>query len=187
MKDNENFIDLAFQGGSDGRRDSQSGWQTYIGQYYKNKKIIDIGSGLGNSRPRLSVNDNEVTLQEPAPELQADIKEGLAEIPSDSYEIVTCFDVIEHIPDDNTFLKDLFRVCKNTVFMTTPNFRVFGCKNKYHIREYTPPELVELCEEFSSNLEFLVCNNTTGAGCFKVDRKTFLESNAPALAVFLHK
>ena len=187
MKDNENFVDLAFQGGDEGRRDSQPGWQTYIGQYYSNKQILDVGSGLGHSRSRLSRNNNLVALQEPAPELQADIKEDISELESDSFEIVTCFDVIEHIPDDKTFLEHLFRISRESVFLTTPNFRVFGCKNKYHIREYTPPELVELCETFSSKLEFLICRCTTGTGCRKVDKETFLNSGDPALAVFLHK
>ena len=111
MYKNENFVDLAFQSGSEGRRDSQTGWQDFVGTVVAKKSILDVGSGLGHSRARLSRNGNIITLQEPAPDLEADIKVGIEEIENLSYDIVTCFDVIEHIPDDKTFMKNLFRIC----------------------------------------------------------------------------
>lgn len=187
MFKNENFVDLAFQGGSDGRRDSQWGWQVYIGQTTKNKSILDVGSGLGHSRARLSVNENRVTLQEPAPELAADLKENIEEIESSSYDLVTCFDVIEHIPDDLTFMTNLFRICKESVFITTPNFNVFGCKNKYHIREYKPEELVEFCHKMTKKVDFLACDNTMGKNPEIMDLEKFKKTNYPALAALLHK
>lgn len=187
MYKNENFVDLAFQGGSEGRRDSQTGWQDFVGQVVKEKTILDVGSGLGHSRSRLSRNGNIVTLQEPAPNLKADIKLDIQEIEDFSYDIVTCFDVIEHIPDDNTFMENLFRICKESVFITTPNFDVFGCQNKYHIREYKPSELVEFCSRFSNNVKYLACPNTQGRNPKILEKEEFLTTKMPALAAWLNK
>lgn len=187
MFKNENFVDLAFQGGSEGRRDSQIGWQKYVGNTTHNKSILDVGSGLGFSRARLSVNGNKVTLQEPAPELLADIKVNIEDVESTSFDVVTCFDVIEHIPDDLTFMENLFRVSRESVFITTPNFNVFGCKNKYHIREYKPEELAELCHKFTPNVVFLACRNTMGEGPEVMSLEKFKTTNYPALAALLQK
>lgn len=187
MYKNENFVDLAFQGGSEGRRDSQTGWQDFVGTVVAKKSILDVGSGLGHSRARLSRNGNIVTLQEPAPDLEADIKVGIEEIENLSYDIVTCFDVIEHIPDDKAFMKNLFRICKESLFITTPNFDVFGCQNKYHIREYKPHELVELCSQFSNNVKYLVCPNTQGRNPQILEKEQFLTTKMPALAAWLNK
>tara|TARA_R110001599_G_C12116435_1_gene648476 strand:- start:48 stop:614 length:567 start_codon:yes stop_codon:yes gene_type:complete len=187
MHKNKNFVDLAFQGGSEGRRDSQSGWQDFIGLTLSNKTILDVGSGLGHSRARLSRNNNIVTLQEPAPELKADIKLPIDQIAESTYDIVTCFDVIEHIPDDNEFMKNLFRICKESLFLTTPNFNVFGCKNKYHVREYSPIQLVEMCSKFSTNVKYLVCQNTLGRNPKLLTKEQFIETKCPALAAWLNK
>jgi 2-polyprenyl-3-methyl-5-hydroxy-6-metoxy-1,4-benzoquinol methylase len=187
MFKNENFVDLLFQGGEDGRRDSQTGWQQYVGETVANKTILDVGSGLGKSRARLARNGNKVTLQEPAPELEADIKVEIEHLEDSLYEIVTCFDVIEHIPDDLAFMKNLFRVCKESVFLTTPNFNVFGCKNKYHIREYKPEELIDMCSQFSDNLVLLACNNTQGHRPHIMEKEEFKNTKYPALAVWIKK
>ena len=187
MFKNENFVDLLFQGGEDGRRDSQIGWQHYVGTTISNKTILDVGSGLGHSRSRLAKNGNRVTLQEPAPELKADIKVEIEEIGDREYEVVTCFDVIEHIPDDLNFMKNLFRICEESLFLTTPNFNVFGCKNKYHIREYKPEELLEMCLQFSENITLLACSNTQGNNPRIMSKEEFKNTKYPALAAWIRK
>jgi len=187
MRENEEFVDLAFLGGSTGRRDSQPGWQNFIGRTLIKKSILDIGSGLGNSRPRLSQNENIVTLQEPAPELKADIKKDISKIQDNSFQYVTAFDVIEHIPDDKTFIKHMFRICKEGIFISTPNYNVFKCKNKYHIREYKPEELINLSETVSNKFILFVCNNTMGQYPQKLSKKAFLNTMHPALGILIKK
>jgi 2-polyprenyl-3-methyl-5-hydroxy-6-metoxy-1,4-benzoquinol methylase len=184
---NENFVDLAEYSGSDGRRDSQSGWQAFIGRSTKKKTILDVGSGLGNSRHRLQQNENLVTLLEPAPNMPADICGVIDDQETESYDITTAFDVIEHIEEDEKFLENLFRVCRDSSFLSTPNFNVFGCKNKYHIREYKPEELADMCLAKTKKVKFFVCTNTAGNNPVEVSEEDFRKTMAPALGVLLQK
>lgn len=184
---NEEFVDLSAFAGTEGRRDSQSGWQVFVGRAFSNTTILDCGSGLGQSRPRLSVNENKVTLLEPAPDMPADIRGIIDDQPDDAYELVTSFDVIEHIPDDEKFLDNLLRVSSKAVFITTPNYKVFGCKNKFHVREYKPEELADMCLERSDSVRFFICNNTMGNGPSEVTEEQFRDTMAPALAVMIEK
>jgi 2-polyprenyl-3-methyl-5-hydroxy-6-metoxy-1,4-benzoquinol methylase len=49
----KHFRDLALFDGQLGREDCQSGWQIFVGNRYKNKSILDVGSGLGLSKDRM--------------------------------------------------------------------------------------------------------------------------------------
>lgn len=60
-----------------------------------------------------------------------------------SYDIVICFQVLEHIENDIDFLKEVYRVLKpNGVFiLTTPNRKMTITRNPWHVREYEPLKL----------------------------------------------
>jgi len=60
------------------------------------------------------------------------------------FDTVVCIDVIEHIEKDLTFVKDLMRVARRQVLVSTPNWTASRCHWPYHVREYTPAELVGL-------------------------------------------
>jgi hypothetical protein len=62
----------------------------------------------------------------------------LEAIPDKSYDVVTCIDVVEHVEADADFVRQLGRIARRTVFVTTPNWTVSRCQWPYHIREYTP-------------------------------------------------
>ena len=146
------FIDLAFLSGTEGRADCQWGWQVYAGTFAekitsnKGLSILDVGAGLGLSRNRLQGPSgvNKVTLQDVAPNLPVDITTPIEEIPDNSYDMVTAFDVIEHIVKDTHFLAQLNRVSKEFVIVTTPNYNISKNGNPYHVREYTPSSLINL-------------------------------------------
>ena len=192
------FIDLKDIGGVGGRADGQYGWMPYFGRFFSNKNILDVGAGLGLSRGRLGVNGNNVTLQDTAPNLPVDIKEEIFAIDDNSYDIVTCFDVIEHIPEDYPFLKKMYDISKEGVVISTPNFMVTKCKNPYHIREYTPKELYDLCGNFTSDLTFWLTSDNTGSDARIVNEEEFLDeepelplvypqTDRQSLGVFLKK
>lgn len=67
--------------------------------------------------------------------------------PDKSFDVVTCVEVIEHVPDYEGFLRELARVARRVVFLTTPNRRPEHTrpdgkpKNYYHLREWSQPEL----------------------------------------------
>ena len=75
-------------------------------------------------------------------------------IPSNSYDTVVSFQVIEHIGDDRLFLQELHRVLKpgGKAIISTPNRHFSLSRNPWHIREYSPIELKSLCEIIFSNV-----------------------------------
>lgn len=67
------------------------------------------------------------------------------------FDGVVSFQVIEHVQDERTFLKEIVRVLKHegTCVLTTPNklYRVRPNRapwNRFHLREYTPEEFGQL-------------------------------------------
>src|SRR5690606_2276901 len=76
----------------------------------------------------------------------------LSGIPSDTYDSLVSFQVIEHIADDRLFLQELHRVLKpgGQAIISTPNIHFSLSRNPWHIREYTPEQLKSLCESIFS-------------------------------------
>jgi SAM-dependent methyltransferase len=67
-----------------------------------------------------------------------------------TFDVVLCFQVIEHIADDHRLLKEIHRVLKpgGILLMTTPNRSLSLSRNPWHVREYTATELSVLCHRF---------------------------------------
>lgn len=62
------------------------------------------------------------------------------------FDYVVSFQVIEHIEDDRTFLREIHRVLRpgGKAFITTPNRPMSLSRNPWHVREYTGQELSAL-------------------------------------------
>jgi SAM-dependent methyltransferase len=69
---------------------------------------------------------------------------SLHNIPSNIFDFVIVFQVIEHIPNDDLFLKEICRVLKKggQLLLTTPNKKNSFTRNPWHIREYESSELL---------------------------------------------
>ncbi|MFQ3576128.1 MAG: methyltransferase domain-containing protein [Cytophagales bacterium] len=69
---------------------------------------------------------------------------------SDSFDTIVAFQVIEHIKDDELFLKEIHRVLKpgGIALITTPNIKKTLSRNPWHIREYTSEQLKTLGLKF---------------------------------------
>jgi SAM-dependent methyltransferase len=70
---------------------------------------------------------------------------------SQSFSVVTSFETVEHIQEDEAFVGELARVLKpgGTLFLSTPNGSQSlsggeNPSNPFHVREYAPDELVVL-------------------------------------------
>jgi 2-polyprenyl-3-methyl-5-hydroxy-6-metoxy-1,4-benzoquinol methylase len=76
-------------------------------------------------------------------------------IPSNTYDTVVSFQVIEHIKKDRLFLQEVHRVLKpgGRAIISTPNIRHTLSRNPWHIREYTGNQLKGLCEEIFEKVE----------------------------------
>lgn len=72
-----------------------------------------------------------------------------------SFDAVISFQVIEHIEDDELFLKEIHRVLRpgGTALVTTPNRPMSLSRNPWHVREYTAEELKALASKIFSEVE----------------------------------
>ena len=72
-----------------------------------------------------------------------------------TFDYIVSFQVIEHIPDDHLFIKEIYRVLKpgGKAIITTPNKAKSLTRNPWHIREYTPRDLANLLEQYFQSVE----------------------------------
>ena len=85
-------------------------------------------------------------------------------IPDNQFDYAVSFQVIEHIEDDVTFLKEIYRVLKpnGKLILTTPNKKMSLTRNPWHVREYTPIEMKKIVESvFDTTLVHGIYGNQT--------------------------
>lgn len=84
---------------------------------------------------------------------------------ADTFDVVTCTDVIEHVPDYMGLIMEMIRVSKRVVFLSTPNRRPEYTrsdgrpKNRWHLREWTWVELKAILAQLGFEYE---CNFING-------------------------
>lgn len=182
------FLDLAFIPGERGREDFQVFWQVMAGKLFTNYSILDVGAGLNFSKDRLSNNgSNWVITQDVAPDLSVDIRCPISFLRDNYFNVVTSFDVIEHIVDVNSFVDDLLRIANNFVFITTPNVLISKNQSQFHVREFTGQELIDL---FGEKVDFrYFIGDPHGENIKEVNKKDFisLENKMPHLGLLIIK
>jgi SAM-dependent methyltransferase len=140
------------EGVLDGRKPLQMGWYEFAAALAKGQKVLDVGCGSGSGLRLLSSTANEAVGIDLDPRLEGDgldiRNQSICELPSKSFDLVVCIDVIEHVEDDKTFVKQLARVARKGFLISTPNFAVSRNKWPYHVREYIPYELEHLVSAF---------------------------------------
>jgi 2-polyprenyl-3-methyl-5-hydroxy-6-metoxy-1,4-benzoquinol methylase len=79
----------------------------------------------------------------------------LAGLNDNSYDSIVSFQVIEHIENDELFLKEIHRVLKpgGVAMLTTPNRKMSLSRNPWHIREYLSTELEALARKIFPGVE----------------------------------
>ena len=72
-----------------------------------------------------------------------------------SFDTIVTFQVIEHVKDDEGFIKEIHRVLKpgGEALITTPNIKMTLSRNPWHEREYTGDELADLCKRYFDKVE----------------------------------
>ncbi len=129
--------------------------------------LLEVGCGEGRGVhwllpkvERFSAIDKIVTVVESLKKKfpQGDFISGnIPPLPYDdnTFDCIVSFQVIEHIADDNLFLKEISRVLKpnGTALITTPNRPMSLSRNPWHEREYTGDELTSLAKKYFSDVE----------------------------------
>lgn len=70
--------------------------------------------------------------------------------PDESFGFILCRELIEHVPDDDTLLNEIYRVLKpgGWLYITTPNAFNVVPDGIYHLRGYSPISFLQLIERF---------------------------------------
>ena len=129
-----------------GRGPGQLAWYRFASQFCVGKSVLDAGCGLGMGLDILKAVARDAKGQDLDDRLKRDdiIIGGLENIPSKSFDVVVTIDVVEHVEDDTGFIRQLGRIARESVFVTTPNWSVTRCTWPYHLREYTAQEFFRL-------------------------------------------
>ena len=150
---------------------------------YMKGKVLEVGCGEGYGSKILAPHCEHYTAIDKFKALNQDNLKGiefiqmnvpyLSRFEDNSFDVVVSFQVIEHIEDDHTFLKEISRVLKpgGKLIMTTPNIKMSLTRNPYHIREYQTKELHELCEKYFSKVETLgIFGDATAMSYYEVNK-----------------
>lgn len=124
--------------------------------YLAGKQVLELGCGEGYGMELLSPLTNRylaVDKKRPAGVSFNDkvlFKQCklpfLSDLADNSFDTVICFQVIEHIHNDNKLLSEIKRVLKpgGALLLTTPNQLTSLTRNPFHIREYLPAQMQAL-------------------------------------------
>lgn len=125
-------------------------------------KVLEVGSGMGYGMEILSPHCDEYVMLD---KFQFDLSrikdtgkvkfiqtsvppfEGIAD---NTFDFVVSFQVIEHIKNDDYYVKEIHRVLKpgGKMIITTPNKKMSLSRNPWHIREYTTEQLKTLFKKY---------------------------------------
>jgi SAM-dependent methyltransferase len=93
-----------------------------------------------------------------------------------SFDTVVSFQVIEHIANDDLFVKEIYRVLKpgGKAIIATPNIKMSLTRNPWHVREYTQNQLETLISKYFGNV--------TSEGIFGNEKiMSYYQSNAQSV------
>ena len=128
-------------------------------------RVLDLGSGTGYGAHSLARDHPRiVALDRVAPDrrnrgmahfLRADLH-GIPLAPH-SFDLVTSFQVIEHLEDPTPYLEAIARLVsrEGRAILTTPNVLMSDGVNPYHVHEYRAEELATLLRRYFGGVELL--------------------------------
>jgi 2-polyprenyl-3-methyl-5-hydroxy-6-metoxy-1,4-benzoquinol methylase len=130
---------------------------------YVQGEVLEVGCGEGRGIPLLLEHARSFTAVDKIESALATLRKRFPSaafhamnippfsgLQDNAYDVVVSFQVIEHIENDELFLKEIHRVLKpgGTALLTTPNRKMSLSRNPWHIREYLPDELKNLALKY---------------------------------------
>ncbi len=135
--------------------------------------VLDVGFGLGYGLQLMAESARRLSGIEVDPRTISNAQRLLRDLPQigeirqydgrvipyndNSFDVVTCVDVIEHVPDYTNLIAEMLRVSSRTVFISTPNRRPEYTrpngrpKNQWHLREWCRDEFATILTECAAN------------------------------------
>lgn len=135
--------------------------------YANGKTVLDMACGSGYAGPMLTgggaisydgVDINPQTIEyaraeHGSPSIRYHVGDLCAACLGTTYQLITCFETIEHVNDYKAALSNLFRLLEpgGTLLISSPNRPITSPgalsiegkpENPFHVREFTPEELV---------------------------------------------
>lgn len=132
---------------------------------YISGRVLEIGSGQGyglkilapKAQSYVAVDKFETPLESNNTNVQFIRMKvpPLVGLSDNDFDIVVCFQVIEHIKKDRLFLEEICRVLKpgGVLILTTPNINMSLTRNPWHVREYDLNQIKKLLSEVFSVFE----------------------------------
>ena len=132
----------------------------FAAQFVSGRRVLDAGCGEGYGTALLAsagaesvvgVDVDEPTIEHARERYGRDFQVAdVAELPfeDDSFDVVVCFETIEHLADGSRAVAELRRVLADdgVLVISTPNPAEYVVENEFHVREYTPEEFAELLD-----------------------------------------
>jgi len=145
-----------------------------ISKYYKTGKVLDIGSGTGeflnickNAKwETIGIEPSDDARNMSITNYSLDIRkeEEIANLISESFDIITMWHVLEHVPDLNTRIEDLKRLIKpnGIIIIAVPNCNSLDAKIykenwaaydvPRHLYHFTPKDIEAVFKKHELNL-----------------------------------
>ena len=143
----------------------------WAAQLVQGRRVLDAGCGLGYGSGLLAgAGAAEVTGVDVAP---AVVEAGNSRVPAGvnlvegdvhelqfedgSFDLVVCFEVIEHVEDAGRVIAELARVLApgGVLAVSSPNRDVYVPGNPHHVHEFTPEELRAALQESFAEIRLL--------------------------------
>jgi len=122
----------------------QERWYRWLAEQLSACSALDAGAGTGYGVEILRAAGAEAEGFDLLPAGPLVQQARIEDYPAQSFDWVVALDVLEHVEDDAGFLVQMRRAARFGVFFSTPNWNQWGSQNPYHIRDYTPEELMGL-------------------------------------------
>lgn len=129
----------------------------WAAQAAKDARVLDAGCGtgygcrllaLGGAREVIGVDIARSVLEAVASDMPQSVRLQAGDVrrldfDDDSFDLVVCFEVIEHVEDPFSVLDEIVRVLSpgGLLFVSSPNRGVYPPGNPHHLHEFAPAEL----------------------------------------------